>query len=87
MDARRLGLVPRLGGSAIYHRPMRVIINGEETELPDGLTVRRLVERLGLADKPCAAEVNKSLVPKSRHETTTLRDGDRIELVTLVGGG
>ena len=36
---------------------------------------------------PCAVEVNRTLVPRSRHESHQLQDGDRVEVVTLVGGG
>jgi sulfur carrier protein len=66
---------------------MRLMVNGEEREVADGATVADLIESSGLADAACAAEVNKSFVPKRDHATTTLTEGDRIELVTLVGGG
>jgi sulfur carrier protein len=66
---------------------MKVIVNGQEHDLPDGATVRALIERLGLANAACAAEVNKRLVPRRAQETTPLREGDRVEVVSLVGGG
>lgn len=66
---------------------MDIIVNAEPHTLPDGSTLADLVEELGLGDAPCAAEVNQSLVPKRQHGTHELRDGDRVELVTLVGGG
>ena len=66
---------------------MRVLVNGEERELAGGTTVADLIEREGLAGSPCAAEVNKALVPKRDHASTVLEEGDRVELVTLVGGG
>lgn len=62
-------------------------VNGETRRAGAGLDVARLVLECGLANKPCAVEVNKKLVPKSRHATTTLHEGDVVELVTLVGGG
>jgi thiamine biosynthesis protein ThiS len=34
-----------------------------------------------------AVEVNESLVPRERRESTHLRAGDRVELVTIMGGG
>lgn len=66
---------------------MKVIVNGEARELPEGETIASLIERLGLGKGACAAEVNKRLVPKREHAGTPLREGDSVELVTLVGGG
>ena len=62
-------------------------VNGEQRPLPDRPLVRELVEELGLGSSPCAVEVNGELVPRSRHETHPLAEGDRVEIVTLVGGG
>jgi thiamine biosynthesis protein ThiS len=66
---------------------MKIIVNGEEREVPESTTVASLIRELGILKAACAAEVNRSLVPKRDHERTELREGDRIELVTLVGGG
>lgn len=66
---------------------MQVQLNGEPHTLPDPTTVRDLIERLGLSDQPAAVEVNKALVPRRQHESRLLAEGDRIEVVTLVGGG
>ncbi|MCC7389633.1 MAG: sulfur carrier protein ThiS [Phycisphaerales bacterium] len=66
---------------------MRVIVNSEARELPEGATLADLVRECGLEGAPCAAEVNKTLVPKRRHAEHALREGDTVELVTLVGGG
>lgn len=66
---------------------MMIVVNGEAKDLPEGLNVQMLVERLGLAKAACAAEVNKKLVPKRERENVTLHDGDIVEVVTLVGGG
>lgn len=66
---------------------MKVIVNGEPRQIPDGTTIAALIRELGLLKAACAAELNRSLIPKRDHERTELHDGDRIELVTLVGGG
>ncbi len=70
-----------------YTVDMTVIVNGQERQVPDGTTVAQLVESLGLGAGACAAEVNRELVPKRRHAEHLLGDGDRVELVSLVGGG
>ena len=66
---------------------MQVTVNDETRELPDGATIAELIERLGLSGQACAVEVNKNLVPKRRHADTVLAENDRLEIVTLVGGG
>jgi sulfur carrier protein len=66
---------------------MRLWVNGSETDVPDGLTVRALIERLGLDGGPVAVERNRAVVPRARHATTDLCDGDRLEIVHFVGGG
>jgi thiamine biosynthesis protein ThiS len=67
---------------------MTLVLNGNAYPV-DGehVTVRALLERLNLASQPVAVEVNKKLVPKRQHHEATLRDGDHVEVVTLVGGG
>jgi len=65
---------------------MRITVNGEARETADD-TVAALLESLGLARQAVAVEVNREVVPKADHPTHRLREGDRVELVTLVGGG
>jgi sulfur carrier protein len=67
--------------------PIHIVVNGESHEIPEGTTVSDLVVRLGLGGKPVAVERNREVVPRARHPETTLVDGDRVELVTFVGGG
>lgn len=66
---------------------MTITVNGETRSLPDGATVRALIEALGLGRSACAAEVNRELIPRREHESRRLQEGDKVELVTLVGGG
>ncbi len=66
---------------------MELFVNGEPKALPAGASVAALLESLGLATSPCAVEVNRELIPKRRHEEAPLQPGDRVEIVTLVGGG
>lgn len=66
---------------------MQLTVNGEAQNVPDGLTVRGLVEALALTDGPVAVERNREVVPRALHAETVLRDQDVIEIVHLVGGG
>lgn len=65
---------------------MKLTINGNESEVPDGLSVAGLVAHLGLQG-PVAVERNRDVVPRAEHTTTMLSDGDHIEVVHFVGGG
>jgi thiazole synthase len=65
-----------------------ITINGEPTAFPDAhLTVAELLARLGKDAKVLAVEVNREVVARSAHATHALRDGDAVEIATLVGGG
>ena len=64
-----------------------IIFNGEPRSILAGLTVAGLLEALELPVKQVAVEVNYELVPRARHAERTLAAGDRLEVVTLVGGG
>jgi sulfur carrier protein len=66
---------------------LKLTVNGEPHEAPAGATVRQLIELLGLGGRAVAVEVNKQLVPRKEHESHRLKDGDAVEVVTLVGGG
>jgi len=65
---------------------MKLTLNGE-TKNTEARTIRDLLVELGLGDQAVAVEVNQQVIPKARHDQTSLSDGDAIELVTLVGGG
>ena len=66
---------------------MRVLLNGEAREVPDGTTVLALLEGAGVDRRRCAVEVNLDVVPRARHADRVLAAGDRVEVVTMVGGG
>jgi sulfur carrier protein len=66
---------------------MQVSVNGDCRQIADGITVAELLAELGLSEKPVAVEVNLELVPRQRHAQHRLTEGDRLEIVTLVGGG
>ncbi len=66
---------------------MQVQVNGETMELPEGATVAVLVEKMALAGKRLAVEVNEDIVPRSQHTEFALSNGDRVEVVHAIGGG
>jgi len=64
-----------------------ITVNGQAHELPAGTTVKDLLERLRLIPRQVAVERNLNLVPRAVHAECVLEPGDRLEIVTLVGGG
>lgn len=66
---------------------MQIEVNGEAKDVPEGITVRGLLETLGLADTLVAVERNQQVVPKAEHASATLEPGDAVEVVHFVGGG
>jgi thiamine biosynthesis protein ThiS len=66
---------------------MTLSINGESRDFPDGLTLASLVARLGMKVDRVAVELNLEIVPRANWEATTLKSGDKLEIVHFVGGG
>lgn len=64
-----------------------LLINGKERALPQPASVRGALEVLGLASRPVAVELNGNLVRRADQESTALKPGDRVEIVSFVGGG
>lgn len=66
---------------------MLIVVNGAPREVPAGQTIAELLDQLQVERKHVAVEVNLELVPRGQHDRRTLAEGDRLEVVTLVGGG
>jgi thiazole synthase len=66
---------------------LTIMLNGERRELPGNPTLAELLVELGVRPDYVAIELNRAIVPRSRHAETRLSDGDVLEIVTLVGGG
>ena len=66
---------------------MKLQINGQTREFADALTVAGLLAEMGLAERRVAVEVNQCIVPRGRHATQALAEGDRVEIIQAIGGG
>jgi sulfur carrier protein len=66
---------------------MEVTVNGSRRDVPDGLSVRALVEHVGLTEGPVAVEINGAIIPRARHAEHPVAPGDVVEIVHFVGGG
>jgi sulfur carrier protein len=66
---------------------MTIQLNGQPREIEAGASVAKLLGDLGVTQPHVAVELNLEVVPRAQHGSTVLRNGDRVEVVTLVGGG
>ena len=66
---------------------MNISVNGETRVVSEAITVRALLNELGLGDTLVAVERNREIVPRAQHESAVLSEGDDVEIVHFVGGG
>lgn len=66
---------------------MKIFLNGEESEVENGVSLSRLLELLSLPEQRIAIELNKTVVRKRDWVVTEVREGDKVEIVHFVGGG
>ena len=66
---------------------MQIFLNGQTLDLSGSISLYQLLEQQGYAQRRVAVEVNRSIVPKSRHSEHMLVDGDKVEIVHALGGG
>ncbi len=66
---------------------MKILLNGQEKRLPGPMTVAALLAEMGLAQRRVAVEINREIVPRSRHAEMQLQEQDRVEIVNAIGGG
>jgi len=64
-----------------------IYINGESKTIEGPTSLAALLALLGLSAGHLAVAVNSAVVPRSAHAETTVKDGDKIEIVQIVGGG
>ena len=66
---------------------MQLIINGETLDAPQLNTVADLARWIDLPNFGSAVELNGIVIRKADHASTSLKEGDHLEIVRLVGGG
>ena len=66
---------------------MTITLNGDPHEVPGPLTVSELLSRLDIDPRRVAVEVNLVVLRRGSFDTTTIREGDEVEIVNFVGGG
>ena len=66
---------------------MRVHVNGKEAEVVEQSTVAELVAEKGLNPDTIVVEHNEVILPKEKWSLYVLEVGDKLEIITFVGGG
>ena len=66
---------------------LRITVNGESKDVPEGTTLEGLIGLLALAPERLAVELNREVLRRARWPETELTEGDRVEIVHFVGGG
>ena len=64
-----------------------ITVNGKEVTLTGALCVADYLEQNNYQIKRIAVEMNGDILPKYSYSDTMLKDGDRLEVVSFVGGG
>lgn len=64
-----------------------MIINGKKRDLPEGTSVREMLEALELDPGKVVVEVNQVIVESGRFGTCMLCAADKVEIIAFVGGG
>lgn len=67
--------------------PFEIVLNGQARSVAPGTTVLALLRELSVPESRAAVERNRSIVRKTEYGATVLAAGDRLEIVTFVGGG
>ena len=66
---------------------INVQLNGVEMTIPYGTTLGGLIDSRGIERRMIAVEYNTEILPRHAYDATILNDGDRLEVVQMVGGG
>jgi thiamine biosynthesis protein ThiS len=66
---------------------MTIVVNGKDMDVADGLSVDDLLAQLGIKREYTAVAVNRDITPRRAYGATTLRAGDKVEIVRPMGGG
>lgn len=75
----------RSGG--MENENIKVTINGEEKEVPSGMTILQLLDHLRVKKAAAIVEHNLTVLKSNQHEDVKVSAGDNLEIVRFVGGG
>ncbi|MEI7474932.1 MAG: sulfur carrier protein ThiS [bacterium] len=66
---------------------IKIYLNGNDKEIDKDSTVEQVVSTFDMKNPMFVVELNLNIVQKNEYSATTLKDGDKLEVVTFFGGG
>jgi len=66
---------------------MTLTINGKSRDFPEPLSLKNLLDELGLGEKPVVVELNREALAPSEYAARQLADRDQLEIITIAAGG
>jgi len=66
---------------------MKITLNGEKKNVPEGITVLGLLESMNIPQERVAVELNLYIVKKNVYAATLVKEGDSLEVVSFMQGG
>ncbi len=79
----------QIKATPIFNKSMKLLVNGKEVQAKEGISLLELLKEINIEVRPVglAVAVNEEVIPKSRYGEVFLKEGDRVEIVNIVGGG
>jgi thiamine biosynthesis protein ThiS len=71
----------------VIQHSITLTINGRERQMPSELSLPTLLTELGVDRRMVAVAHNGDVIPRATYDDVMLHDGDRVEVVRMVGGG
>ena len=66
---------------------MKIVVNGEQREADEPLTVAQLLQTLHLRSEQVAVEINLKILDRGDFLSWNVHDGDKVEILSFIGGG
>ncbi len=66
---------------------INITVNGKPVEIESEMSVQQMLDTVEVPPNYLAVEINADVVPRKQYGETVVRNGDEVEVVTLVGGG
>ncbi|BCV20712.1 sulfur carrier protein ThiS [Moorella sp. Hama-1] len=66
---------------------MQIILNGREEDVPDGITVERLLNTKSITSAAVVVAVNSEVVAREAWHDFVIKEKDQVEVIRIVGGG
>jgi len=66
---------------------IKIKLNNQDKDIEDNSSISALIKLLGLNPHSIVTEVNLNIIKKDKRENYILKDGDKVEIITFLGGG